>query len=99
MAKDVPITHAFAEKLAIQALSFIAGDPDRLGHFLAITGIGPEMIRAAATDPGFLAGVLDHVISDEPLLIAVAEYAGVRPQELERAQSVLGGQPWKGEVP
>ena len=33
---------------AIQALGFLAGDPERLGAFLAATGIGPESIRAAA---------------------------------------------------
>ena len=31
-----------AEALAIQALAFIAGDAERLGRFLAVTGIGPE---------------------------------------------------------
>ena len=44
-----------AEALAIAALTFIAEEPERLGRFLALTGIGPESLRAAAREPGFLA--------------------------------------------
>jgi len=99
MAKGARITRKIAETLAIQALGFMAGEPERLGAFLAATGIGPEMIRHAAGDPAFLSGVLDHVVADEPLLLAVAEHAGVTPQDVEHAQAVLGGRPWQREVP
>ena len=99
MAKPPRITRKIAETLAIQALGLMAADPERLGMFLAATGIGPEMIRKAAGDPAFLSGVLDHVVADEPLLIAVAEHAGVGPQEIEHAQAVLSGRPWQREVP
>ena len=99
MAKGARITRKIAENLAIQALGFMAGDPERLGAFLAAAGIGPEMIRQAAADPSFLAGVLDHVAADEPLLLAVADHAGVAPQAIEHAQAVLGGRPWQREVP
>ena len=57
--------------MAIQALSFIAADPERLGRFLAATGIGPGDIRAAAREPLFLAGVLDHITGDETLLVGL----------------------------
>ncbi len=99
MAKDARITREIAENLAVQALGFLAGGPERLGRFLAITGIGPEMIRRAAADPSFLAGVLDHVASDEPLLIAVAEHTGVKPEVLMRARATLSGQDWEREIP
>jgi hypothetical protein len=99
MAKTPRITRKTAETLAIQALAYLAGEPERLGHFLAATGIGPEMIRKAAADPSFLAGVLDHVAADEPLLLAVADHAGVTPQDVEHAQAILSGRPWQREVP
>jgi Protein of unknown function (DUF3572) len=63
---------AAAEQLAVAALGFIAGEPERLGRFLAMTGLGPASIRDAASEPQFLAGVLDHVAADEPLLLAFA---------------------------
>jgi hypothetical protein len=99
MAKGTEFSRESAEKLAISALGFLAQDPERLGQFLSVTGIGPDMIRKAAADPSFLAGVLDHVSGDESLLLAVAEHAGVRPQELERAQAALNGQRWEREMP
>jgi hypothetical protein len=99
MAKSARITRKIAENLAIQALGFMASDAERLGAFLAATGIGPEAIRKAAAEPAFLAGVLDHVCGDEGLLLAVAEHAGVAPQDVEHAQAVLSGRPWQREVP
>ena len=57
MKHGLPMTREAAEGLAIQALTFIAGDGERLGRFLAVTGIGPAEIRAATREPGFLAGV------------------------------------------
>ena len=95
MPKPGRMTREIAEKLAISALSYLAGEPERLGTFLAETGIGPEMIRKAAADPAFLAGLLDYVAADEPLLLDVAEHAGIRPTDVEHAQAVLNGRPWK----
>ena len=43
------MTRELAETVAIQALSYIAEEPDRLGRFLALSGIGPESLRDAAT--------------------------------------------------
>jgi hypothetical protein len=80
-----------AESLAVQALTFLAGDPERLARFLALTGIGPDRIRAAAASPGFLAGVLDHVASEEALLMAFAERSGIDPADVARARQALAG--------
>ncbi len=91
--------HEGAESLAIQALSFIAGDPERLGRFLAVTGIGPERIRAAAREPNFLAGVLDHIASDERLLVAFAAEATTDPHTIARAVAVLNGRSWERDTP
>jgi hypothetical protein len=86
------------EAVAIQALSFIARDPERLGHFLAATGIGPAEIRASAREPQFLAGVLDHVAADERLLLAFAADAGFDPADIAKAQAALGGR-WERDLP
>jgi hypothetical protein len=91
MRKTVLISRDGAESLAVEALAFLAQDSERLGRFLAITGMGPEMIRKAAADPGFLAGVLDHIASDEALLVAFAQHAAVDPRTVARAQALLGG--------
>jgi hypothetical protein len=92
------LTQEAAEELAIQALSFIAGDSERLGRFLAITGIGPAQIRAAAQEPGFLIGVLDHLAGDERLLSAFAAETGVDPAQIGKALAALGGH-WERDIP
>jgi hypothetical protein len=88
-----------AEALAIQALTFIAGDSERLGRFLAITGIGPAEIRAAAGEPRFLAGVLEYMASDERLIEAFASKAGLDPGDVGKARAALAGTPWERELP
>ena len=88
-----------AESLAVQALGFLAGDPERLARFLALTGIGPDRIRAAAASPGFLAGVLDHVASEDALVTAFAAEAGIKPEEVERARRILASGEWERETP
>jgi hypothetical protein len=98
MVKAPPVSRESAESLAVQALAFLAGDPDRLGRFLAVTGIAPEAIRSAAAEPGFLMGVLDHVLADERLLIAFADEAGIAPEEVGRARAGLG-RPYERDIP
>ena len=92
-------TRQQAEGLAIQALTFIAGDPERLGRFLAITGIGPGEIRAAAREPGFLAGVLEYMASDDRLMSAFAAENNLNPADLDRSRVALAGGPWGREIP
>jgi hypothetical protein len=93
------LSHKAAEKLAIEALSFIASDTDRLGRFLAATGIGPGDIRAAAREPLFLAGVLDHLAHNEAELIAFAQGADVIPENVLQARDTLAGRPWERDIP
>jgi hypothetical protein len=88
-----------AEALAIQALAFIAEEPDRLGAFLAASGIGPDAIRDAAREPGFLAGVLDHMLGDESLLLAFAGSAGLDPANIARARRAMAGREWERDLP
>lgn len=100
MKKQAPsATREAAEAVAIQALTYIAGDPERLGQFLAVTGVGPAQIRTAAAHPDFLAGVLEYLISDEALLTAFAAEAGLRPTDPVKSLVVLGGSHWEREVP
>ena len=84
--------------LAVQAFAFIADDDSRLNGFIASTGIAVQSIRAAAREPNFLAGVLEHILADENLLIAFAERAGFNPAELALARRALGNV-WERDLP
>lgn len=78
-----------AEALAVRALAFIASDPTLLPRFLSLTGIEAADVRAAAAQPGFLAGVLQFVLAHEPTLMQFAEAAGIDPAEVGRACRAL----------
>ena len=88
-----------AEIVAIQALSFIAGDPERLGMFLAETGIGPETLRKSAADPRFLASVLDFVLRDDVTVKAFAKVSELHPTNIAAAREVIGDPKWERDVP
>jgi hypothetical protein len=88
-----------AEALAVQALNFLATEPARLSRFLAVTGLDPASIRAAAGESGFLAGVLAYLGEHEPLLVAFAAEAGIKPAAVDRARRLLAGGDWEREVP
>jgi hypothetical protein len=83
------VTREEAEKVAVGAFSFITGDDERLGRFLAVSGLGPDTIRSAAASPGFFAGILDYVVSDEPLLISLAKELNMKPEHIMQAHWTL----------
>jgi hypothetical protein len=87
-----------AEMLAIQALSFIAEEPERLAAFLNATGLTVERLRESARAPGFLGGVLEHMLADESLLLAFATAADIDPADIARARGALGGR-WERDIP
>ena len=90
---------AAAEDLAIAALGFIAAEPERLSRFLALTGIDPASIRAAAREPQFLVGVLDHILNEERLLLDFATESDVDPEAVMRARDALAGPHWERNTP
>ena len=82
-----------AERIAIRALGFLAADAARLDRFLALAGLSPDTLRAAAAAPAFLAHVLDHLTTDEPALLAFAAEASLAPEAVAAARETLAGPP------
>ncbi len=82
---------AQAEVVALEALAFLALESDRLGRFLGLSGTGPDQVRDRCSDPEFLAGVLDHLLSDESLLIAFVEERSLDPMLPAAARRELPG--------
>ena len=98
MRKRVDNAREVAEIVAIQALSFIAGEPGRLGAFQAETGIGPETLRAAAANPEFLVSVLDFVLRDDATVNAFAAASQLHPTNIAAARQALA-ENWERDVP
>jgi len=99
LKKPVHNPREVAEIVAVQALGFIASEPERLGLFLAETGIGPETLRTAAADPQFLASVLDFVLRDDATVKAFADASQLHPTNIAAAREVLGDPHWERDVP
>ena len=83
--------NADAESIAIAALSWIADDGAMTNRFAALSGIEPADMRSAATEPGFLAGVLAFVLAHEPTLLRFCDENGLDPALVARAGQTLSG--------
>jgi Protein of unknown function (DUF3572) len=99
LRKPVHNPREAAEIVAVQALSFIAGEPERLGTFLAESGIGPETLRNAAADPHFLGSVLDFILRDDATVKAFAAVSELHPTNIAAARQVLSDPDWERDVP
>lgn len=98
MAKRIENARQAAEIVAVQALSFIAGEPERLGRFLAESGIGPETLRQSAADPRFLGSVLGFIMRDDATVTAFANSVDLHPTNVAAALQVLEDS-WERDTP
>ena len=69
-----------AEVIALKALAFLAADQTRLSRFLALSGVDLDGLRAAASSPEFLVGLLNHLLEDESLLLTFAAEQELDPR-------------------
>ena len=91
MVKQSRISASEAEAVAILCLQFLATDPDVLAGFLAVTGLGPDNLRAAARDRQFLGAVLTYISDDERVLLDCAVAMNIKPESITMAYEVLVG--------
>jgi hypothetical protein len=88
--KDTPATED-AEATAVAILGWLAGEPELLSRFLALTGVAPAEVRNAVSDPAFLAGIVSFLMEHEPTLLAFSAATGVQPEAVVRAHAILSG--------
>jgi hypothetical protein len=89
--KPLKLSSEEAQVIALKALAFLANDAPRLSRFLALSGVNPGDIRQAAANPQFLAGVLNHLLQDESLLLTFTADEGLDPRLPARAVEILIG--------
>ena len=72
--------------MALAALGWILGQPDRADRLLALSGLTPDALRDGLGDPAvaqeILGAVIEFLCAHEPDLIAAADALGVEPQVL-----------------
>lgn len=80
-----------AEAMAVRILGWLISQPDLLNRFMALVGVDAGSIRAAAAEPGFLAGVTGFVMAHEPTLLAFCEQNEVRAELVAACHHRLAG--------
>jgi len=85
------MTPQAAQTIALQALAYVTADEDLLPAFFDRTGAGLDAFKDGATDPVFLAGVLDFLLADETALLAFCENIDLAPETPSRARAALPG--------
>ncbi|WP_116133478.1 DUF3572 domain-containing protein [Tropicimonas sp. IMCC34043] len=81
-----------AETIALDALAWLAGNDELLPVFMGSTGAGIDDLRTGASNPEFLAAVLDFLTMDDAWVQAFCTSAGLgldRP--LAARQALPGG--------
>ena len=82
---------AAAEGVAATAVHYLALEIERLQRFLDLTGTTPDALRERLAATAFLAGVLEHLLADERLLLDFAAWAELPPTAVAEARSALSG--------
>lgn len=80
-----------AETVALLALGWIAGNEELSPVFLGSTGASAGDLRARATDPAFLASVLEFLTLDDAWVVGFCDAAGVAYEEPLQARYALPG--------
>ena len=84
------LTKADCEEMAVQVLLFLSSRPEDLERFCQLSGVEPGLLRRHIGDSGFQDGLLDYLLSNEPLLLAFCEETGVAPASMGRLAAQSG---------
>ena len=84
-----------AEILGLNALTWLASEPDALARFLKISGISGSDLREAAGSSGLTMAVFDFLLAHEDFLLAFCEVSGTAAADLHMARRTLA--PESGE--
>jgi len=81
-----PLNREQAEILALEALAWLAGQPEAIARFLTISGLETSDLRLAVGDSGLQASVLDYLLANESLLLDFCQSASLKPQAVHTAR-------------
>jgi len=84
-----------AEELAIQALTWMAEDPEVIGGFMGTAGADASDLASRAKDPDFLGFVLDYLLTNDEMIMNFANWSNCSPDAPMRARAMLPG----GDLP
>ncbi|MDZ4095339.1 MAG: DUF3572 domain-containing protein [Paracoccaceae bacterium] len=80
-----------AETIALQALTWLAGNEDVLQIFLGASGASASDLAAGAHRPEFLGSVLDFLLMDDAWIVAFCDSVGLAYDAPMQARVALPG--------
>ena len=80
-----------ADTLAVTILAWLAGQPELMGRFLALSGLEADQLRRVAREPGFSAGLTGFLMNHEPTLMAFCGNNGIDVEFVQSCHHLLAG--------
>jgi Protein of unknown function (DUF3572) len=77
--------------IALKALTFLVSNEDHLDGFLASSGMDLQDLKELADDETMLAGLLDHILQNESLLLEFSQSIDYKPEMIVKARYALPG--------
>jgi len=75
--------------LADLCLAYLVRNPEQLAEFMVQSGLEPKTLRGLIGTDYFSHGLIDYVVGNEPLLLAVAAENTLRPETIMNAWARL----------
>lgn len=80
-----------AQVIALQALAWLVGNEELCPVFLGASGGTADDLRDRASDPAFLAAVLDFITMDDTWVMSFCDTVGLQYDQPMRARQALPG--------
>ena len=77
------------KELADLCLQHLAQNPEQLAEFMMQSGLAPNDLRRLVGTAGFAHALVDYVVSNEPLLLAIAADSKLSPETIMRVWAKL----------
>ena len=77
------------QELADLCLQHLAQNPEQLAEFMGYSGLSPDGLRRGVGTKSFALGLIDYVVQNEPLLVAIAEANRLQPESIMRVWAKL----------
>lgn len=80
---------ATAEEIASLCLTHLVQNPEQLADFMSVTGFSPAGLQSAVKNGSVGRGLIDYVVQNEPLLLAICQSASLSPESVMRVWAKL----------
>ena len=81
----------YAEVKALEALSWLSKNPDRLADFLHLNGASISDIFERSKDPEFLVFIIEYCLSSDEIAFECSHALSMKPEELMEILNLLPG--------